>query len=155
MGAHTVGTFRISKSKSDLGQGLLRIRRVPPDGFAEIRRDDACCFVAAQSGNVAAGMRRAAAQIKALNWCAITARTSERAIEANLVVCERPDQQVSATHVGQRGFGVGWTEDKLIRDDAAAKIRRQLAPQLEQSRAVSLLLARPIRRVPAQGVGQL
>src|SRR5438132_11920463 len=38
----------------------------------------------------------------------------------------------------ERGFCVGWTEGKLIPDDAAAKIRRQLAPQIEQSRSVSI-----------------
>ena len=72
----------------------------------------------------------------------------------DLVICEGTNEQVSATHVRQRGFGVGWTENKLIPDDAATKIRRQLAPQLEKLRAVSILLCRPIRRVASQSVGQ-
>jgi hypothetical protein len=49
-------------------------------------------------------------------------------IVPNLVVGERADQQVSAHHVGQRGFCVGWTEDKLIPDNATAKIGRQFTP---------------------------
>src|SRR5438552_3427733 len=100
-------------------------------------------------------MRGAAAQIEARNRRAITARTSEWAIEANLIVCERADQQVSAAHVGERGFCVGRTEDELVRNDAATQIRRKLAPQLEQSRAVTFFLFRPIRRVAAQSVGKL
>src|SRR5436190_4551279 len=74
---------------------------------------------------------------------------------ANLVVCKRAYEQVSSTHVRQRRFGVGRAEDKLIRDDPAAEIRRQLAPQSQQSRAMSLLFALPVRWIAAQGVRQL
>ena len=69
-------------------------------------------------------MRRAAAQIEAWNGVAITARASEGTVVPNLVVCERADQQIAAAHVRQRRFRVGRAQDKLIRDDAADKIRR-------------------------------
>src|SRR5207247_7646361 len=99
--------------ESERGQRLLCVRWVPPDSFAQIGGNDARGVVAAQPGDVASGMGGAAAQIEARNGCAITAGARERAMVPNLVVGERADQQVSATHVGQRGFCVGWTEDKL------------------------------------------
>ena len=46
--------FRV---ESECGQRLLRVRWVPPDSFAEISGDDARGVVAAQSGNVASGVR--------------------------------------------------------------------------------------------------
>src|SRR6266536_1613262 len=99
-------------------------------------------------------MRRAAAQIEAWDWCAITAGAGKGTMVAHLAAGKRADQQISASHVGQGDFSVGWAEHKLICDDAAAKIRRPFAPQLEQSRAVSIFLSCPVRRVAAQGVGQ-
>src|SRR5439155_16728582 len=106
--------FKMPASESERCQRLLRIRRVPPDGLAKIGRNDARRVVTAQPGDVATGMRRAAAQIEARNRRAITAGAGEWSMVPNLVICEGTNEQVTAAHVRQRGFCVGWTEDKLI-----------------------------------------
>src|SRR4030095_5189948 len=94
----------------------------------------------APPGVLAAGGGGPAAKVEAWNGRAITAGPGERTMVPNLAVGKRADQQVSALHVGKRGFGVGWAEHKLIPDDVVPKIRRQLGPVLEQLCAVSILL---------------
>src|SRR2546430_16875300 len=95
-----VDNGHFSATRSERCQSLLRVRRVPPDVPIKVSRNDPRCVVAAQPGDVASGMRRAAAQIQARNGCAITARAGEGAMGPNLVVGKRADQQGSLSPIG-------------------------------------------------------
>src|SRR5258705_835823 len=75
---HSIRHRRVTPTNiSERGQRQFRVRRVPPDGFAKIGGNDARRIVTAQPGDVASGMRRAAAQIEARNQCAIAAGAVE------------------------------------------------------------------------------
>ena len=79
---------------------------MPPQRLGCIRGDDTGGVVAAETGDVASGVSRAAAEIETGHGSAVVARAGERAVPADLAVREGADEQIAAAHIGQGALGI-------------------------------------------------
>jgi len=136
-------------------QRPLHIRRIPPLADVRIRRDDRGGVVAAEAGDVAAGVCGSAAEIESRNRRAVGPRPGEGSIETHLVIGESSHQEVALEHIGQGLLGIGGAEGEAVEEGRVIQVGRIAAPELQQIRAMAVAFGFPVPRVAALGVGQL
>src|SRR5262245_62336125 len=126
----------------------------PLRGEAEVGKNHLRGVVGGEAGDVAAGVRARAAEVKAGQVRAIGAGAGKRAVIADLVVGKRADEEIAFAHVGKLALGVERRARKRIKR-RVGEIGRVRLPKLAHGAGVLLAQAVPVRGIAVDAIGQL